>query len=67
MTPEQFVYWLQGYLELTDCAQLSSRQVKCIREHLALVLKHVTGNGGKKSFQKAIDELAKGSGGGKLC
>lgn len=57
MTPEQFVYWLQGYLELAESQQLTSRQVKVIKEHLALVLKNVTDNGGKKRFQKAIEQL----------
>lgn len=42
MTPEQFTYWLQGFLEVrgTDDA-ISPEQTKVIREHLAKVLVHV--------------------------
>ena len=42
MNAEQFVYWLNGYLELSDAQELDSTQVKAVREHLALVLHKVT-------------------------
>jgi len=42
MTPENFVYWLQGYLELTEINVLSEDQLKKIKEHIALVLKKET-------------------------
>ena len=38
MTPENFVYWLQGYLELTANPCLNIQQVAIIQEHIALVL-----------------------------
>ena len=38
MTPENFVYWLQGYLELTAKPALDEAQVVVIQEHIALVL-----------------------------
>ena len=42
MTPEQFVYWLQGHMEIRGTDEpLSAEQVKVIREHLAKVLTHV--------------------------
>jgi hypothetical protein len=54
MTPENFVYWLQGYFEIHDSSDLiqkdfitkglSEDQVKVIRQHLNLVLKKVTTN-----------------------
>ena len=39
MTPENFVYWLQGFFELTenDTQQLDERKVQIIRDHLQLV------------------------------
>ena len=42
MNAEQFVYWLNGYLELSGAQELSAAQVKSVREHLALVLHKVT-------------------------
>jgi hypothetical protein len=38
MTPENFVYWLQGCLELNGNTTLNKKQVQMIRDHLALVL-----------------------------
>jgi len=37
MTPEQFCYWLNGHFDLSDLDALTSKQVKVIKEHLALV------------------------------
>lgn len=48
MTPENFTYWLQGYLELSRRGtvggniSLDSIQVKIIEEHLNLVFTKVT-------------------------
>ena len=42
MTAEQFVYWLQGYMELSDSKLMSSRQVEVVKDHLALVFNKVT-------------------------
>jgi len=57
MTPENFVYWLQGYLELNNAAgpgissaapgvirYLNSKQIKIIQDHLNLVLEKKTPN-----------------------
>lgn len=48
MTPRDFAYWLQGYFELLDpkgtsahVLPLAPAQAQCIREHLALVFKHI--------------------------
>src|ERR1700722_16349532 len=40
MKSRDFVYWLQGYLEISEEAALTKEQVKLIRKHLALVFKH---------------------------
>ena len=42
MTPEQFVYWLQGFFELTDAEKLPAEQTRIIREHLKTVFKKET-------------------------
>jgi hypothetical protein len=38
MSPENFVYWLQGFLELTDEKELHEHQIDLIRSHIKLVL-----------------------------
>ena len=42
MTPENFVYWLQGYLELSGTKEFTPAQVMIVKEHLALVLNKKT-------------------------
>ncbi len=47
MNPENFAYWLQGYLEIAAPAgesvpDLTSEQVQCIKDHLALVFRKET-------------------------
>jgi len=44
MTAENFVYWLQGYLEISnkEDIKLDSEQIKIIQDHIKLVLNKVT-------------------------
>lgn len=42
MTPEQFAYWLNGFVELAPDAVLSQTQWQIIKDHLALVHKKET-------------------------
>lgn len=42
MNETQFVYWLQGYFELSKDNNLTEEQVKVIKEHLQLVFAKVT-------------------------
>lgn len=42
MDSQQFVYWLQGFMELQDPTELDSTQVEIIKDHLNLVLGKVT-------------------------
>ena len=44
MTPENFVYWLQGFLEIEDPKTINEQQVQIIKDHVALVLKKETPN-----------------------
>jgi hypothetical protein len=42
MTPENFCYWLQGYMELTHAKNLNASQFQIIQDHLNLVFNKVT-------------------------
>lgn len=42
MTSENFVYWLQGFLEIQGPDSISKQQVEIIKDHVALVLKKET-------------------------
>lgn len=37
MTPEQFAYWLQGFMEMADPKELNKIQTQQIKDHLKLV------------------------------
>jgi hypothetical protein len=37
MTTEQFVYWLQGFMEMADPKELNKTQTQQIKDHLKLV------------------------------
>lgn len=38
MNERDFVFWLQGFFEMTGSNELTTDQVKMVKEHLALVL-----------------------------
>ena len=42
MNEKEFVYWLQGFFELSGAEQLDQTQVKMIKEHLQLVFEKKT-------------------------
>jgi len=42
VTPEQFVYWLQGFVEISGKTELDATQLKIVQDHLDLVLTKVT-------------------------
>lgn len=44
MTPENFIYWLNGYFEISNSDKLSKEQVQIIKDHLKLCLNKVTPN-----------------------
>jgi hypothetical protein len=44
MTPEQFCYWLQGYIEITNPVHVNSEDLKKIKDHLTTVFNKVTPN-----------------------
>jgi hypothetical protein len=42
MTSENFIFWLNGFIELTDPKILDEKQIQIIKDHIALVLKKET-------------------------
>lgn len=42
MSERDFVYWLQGYLEVSDASELNKEQLQIIKDHLALVIEKIT-------------------------
>ena len=42
MEPLQFVYWLQGFMELSGTNEINATQTQIIKEHISLVLNKVT-------------------------
>ena len=42
MTTEQFVYWLQGFMETADPKTINETQTQIIKDHLDLVFNKVT-------------------------
>lgn len=40
MTSRDFVYWLQGYFEISKATTLDAEQVTAIRNHINLVFRH---------------------------
>lgn len=50
MTSNDFTYWLQGYVEITNGAQPDATQWAIIKDHLALVFNKVTPKRFEDSF-----------------
>jgi hypothetical protein len=44
MTPENFVFWLQGFLEIAKPETITSQQIQIINDHMRLVLQKITPN-----------------------
>jgi len=44
MTPEQFTYWLQGFIEINDPKTIGEKETQIIKDHLSTVFKKVTPN-----------------------
>jgi hypothetical protein len=59
MTSQEFVYWLNGFLELSEAKTLDERQLKIVREHVSLVLTKVTPTGVPMSEEESRRVTAK--------
>jgi hypothetical protein len=56
MTSRDFVYWLQGYAELSESAP-TTEQWESIKRHLALVFKHeIDPSMGDEKHQAELNE-----------
>lgn len=44
MTPQDFTYWLQGFVEITDGQMPTEKQWKIVQDHLKLVFDKQTPN-----------------------
>ena len=42
MTAEQFVYWLQGFMEINEPESIGKTETRIIKDHLALVFEKET-------------------------
>lgn len=58
MTSRDFVYWLQGYFEISGHTNLDNEKVEVIRKHLDLVFKHeIDPSMGNKEHQKELNKI----------
>lgn len=55
MTPNDFCYWLQGFMEISGTKAIDKAQVAVIRKHLELVFANVTK--GKVDMAKTLAGL----------
>lgn len=55
MTPEQFVYWLQGFAEVHGVAP-SEAEWTIIKDHLALVFRKETPKREKSELERWLDK-----------
>lgn len=56
MTSRDFVYWLQGFFEISDAETITKEQITIIKNHLNLVFYHeidpdLTNNDAKKKAE----------------
>lgn len=42
MNERDFIYWLQGFLELSEAESLNEKQIQIVKDHIELVLKKET-------------------------
>lgn len=67
MTSRDFVYWFQGFLEISDAKTLDEKQLECIRKHLALVFRHeIDPSYGDAKKQQELNKIHGNPGPGKI-
>ena len=58
MTSRDFVYWLQGFFEISGSATLTPEQGAMVQKHLSLVFKHeIDPSMGGPAKQTALSHL----------
>lgn len=59
MTPENFIYWLQGFMEIADPKSMDEKQIQVIKDHISLVLKKETPQRSPSPLFDMIEKLPK--------
>lgn len=59
MSPQAFCYWLSGLLESGNPKTLNAKQVKCIKQHLALLLKNESKFMPKAEVEKLLRDASR--------
>lgn len=58
MTSRDFVYWLQGFMEINQPLSITEEQTKIIKNHLALVFKHeIDPSMGNAEHQEELNKI----------
>jgi hypothetical protein len=65
--PKAFVYWLNGFFELSAATSLDDTQVQIIKEHLALVLNKKTSTTYQTNSKDNLSFTKHGVFGGVVC
>ena len=61
MKSRDFVYWLQGYLEVAQPEKIEPEQLKIIQNHLNMVFKHeIDPSHGDEKHQKILSDAHQG-------
>lgn len=64
MTSQDFVYWLQGFMEIAEPEVLSAKQLDMIKSHLALVFVHdIDPKAGGPETQTKLNKIHSGTNG----
>lgn len=62
MTSRDFVYWLQGYFEISNPTTIGESETLMIKKHLALVFKHeIDPSMGDDKHQEELNSIHNGS------
>ena len=59
MTQEQFIYWLQGFMEINNPEMLGVRETQIIKDHLALLFDKKTPVPDKTTLDRYAELLKK--------
>jgi hypothetical protein len=58
MTSRDFVYWLQGFFEISNPETITPEQIETIKKHLALVFVHeIDPSMGPDEHQEKLDKV----------
>lgn len=67
MNSRDFVYWVNGFFEISGAKTLDEKQVDTIKKHLALVFKHeIDPSYGDEEHQQQLNQIHHGPDGSTL-